>query len=134
VKDEDFNVDRPLQGQSPYVLNMGLLYDLEKYGITGTLLFNRVGESIYLVGDKTVGANDPNIFEAPRSLMDLQVTKKFLHNKAEIRLSISDIFNQTQHFYQNIGDTKQSFKSGVDVDRFNRTYGTTYSVTFNYSL
>ena len=28
-----YKIDRPLQGQSPYVLNLGLLYDLEKYGI-----------------------------------------------------------------------------------------------------
>ena len=32
VTDEGLDLDRPLQGQSPYVLNLGLLYDLEKAG------------------------------------------------------------------------------------------------------
>ena len=134
VKDEGFDVDRTLQGQSPYVLNLGLLYDLENIGFSSTLLYNRVGERIYLVGDKTVGADDPNIFEAPRSLLDLQFSKKLIKNKAELKLSISDILNQKQYFYQNLGTNKESFQVGVDASRFNRVYGTTYSITFNYSL
>ena len=134
VKDEGFDVDRTLQGQSPYVLNLGLLYDVENIGFSSTLLYNRVGERIYLVGDKTLGADDPNIFEAPRSLLDLQFSKKLIKNKAELKLSISDILNQKQYFYQNLGTTKESFQVGVDASRFNRVYGTTYSITFNYSL
>lgn len=133
VKDAALDVDRPLQGQSPYVLNLGLLYDHEKSGFSGTLLFNRVGERIYLVGDKSQGADDPNTYEAPRSLLDLQFAKKFLKNKAEVRLSISDILNNTQYFYLNTGADKQSFQSS-DANRFNRTYGSTFSITFNYSL
>jgi TonB-dependent receptor len=134
VKDEGFGVDRPLQGQSPYVLNLGLLYDLEKIGFSSTLLFNRVGERIYLVGDKAAGAASPDTYEAPRSLLDFQLAQKFFKSKAEIRLSVSDILNRTQYFYQNVGGEKQSFQSGIDASRFNRIFGTTYSITFNYSL
>lgn len=134
VKDAALDVDRPLQGQSPYVLNIGLLYDLEKTGFSSTVLFNRVGERIYLVGDKSQGADDPNTYEAPRSLLDIQFAKKFLKNKAEIRFNISDILNKTQYFYQNVGGAKQSFQTGIDASRFNRTYGTTYGITFNYSF
>jgi outer membrane receptor protein involved in Fe transport len=134
VKDSKLDVDRPLQGQSPYVLNLGLLYDLEKIGFSSTLLFNRVGERIYLVGDKLAGADNPQTYEAPRSLLDFQVAKKFIKNKAEVRLSISDILNQTQYFYLNAGSTKTSFQANTDAYRFTRTFGTTYSITFNYSL
>ena len=38
VTDAGFDLDRPLQGQSPYVLNFGLLYDLEKPGFNATLI------------------------------------------------------------------------------------------------
>jgi TonB-dependent receptor len=134
VKDDKLDVDRPLQGQSPYVLNLGLLYDLEKIGFSSTVLFNRVGERIYLVGDKLAGADNPQTYEAPRSLLDLQLAKKFIKNKAEIRLSISDILNQTQYFYLNAGNKKESFQVNTDAYRFTRRYGTTYSITFNYSL
>ncbi len=133
VNDEKFDLDRSLQGQSPYVVNVGLLYDLEKAGFSGTLLFNQVGERIYLVGDKSAGAGTPDTYEAPRAVLDLQLAKKLLKNKAEIRLNISDLLNKTQYFYQNIGD-KTSFQKDKDAYRFTRKFGTTYGITFNYSL
>ena len=131
VKDDALQVDRSLQGQSPYILNFGLLYDLEKYGINATLLYNQIGERIYLVGDIVGGA--PDIYEAPRPLFDLQLAKKMLKKKAELRLNISDILNQTQYFYQNTGG-KTSFQKSKDAYRFTRKYGSTFSLTFNYSL
>lgn len=131
VKDKALGVDRSLQGQSPYILNFGLLYDLEKYGINATLLYNQIGERIYLVGDIVGGA--PDIYEAPRPLFDLQLAKKLSKKKAEVRLNIADILNQTQYFYQNPGG-KTSFQKNTDAYRFTRKYGTTYSITFNYSL
>jgi TonB-dependent receptor len=133
VKDEGFNVDRPLQGQSPYVLNLGLMYDLEKAGFSSTLLFNQVGERIYLVGDLTAGAGSPDIYEAPRALIDFQMSKKLVKNKAELKLNISDLLNSTQYFYQNAGG-KTSFQKNKDAYRFTRTLGTTFTLTFNYSL
>ncbi|HEU5165962.1 MAG TPA: TonB-dependent receptor [Chitinophagaceae bacterium] len=133
VTDLGFDLDRSLQGQSPYVLNFGLLYDLEKAGFNATLLFNQIGERIYLVGDKSAGAGTPDTYEAPRPLFDLQFAKKFLHKKAELKLSISDLLNQTQYFYQNTND-KKTFQKETDAYRFTRKAGTTYSITFNYSL
>lgn len=134
VKDKGFNVDRPLQGQSPYVLNIGLLYDHTKSGFNATLLFNQVGERIYLVGDLTSSAGSPDIYDAPRALLDFQLGKKIINNKAEVRLNISDLLNTTQYFYQNSPDSKTSFQKGEDAYRFTRKLGTTFSFTFNYSL
>jgi len=133
VKDVVFNIDRPMQGQSPYVVNVGLMYDLEKSGLNATLLFNQIGERIYLVGDLTSGAGSPDIFEAPRALLDFQLGKKLLNKKAEIRMNISDILNSTQYFYQN-SDGQKKLDKGTDAYRFTRTNGTTFSFTFNYSL
>jgi outer membrane receptor protein involved in Fe transport len=133
IKDKGFQVDRPLQGQSPYLINLGLLYDVEKAGLNFTLLFNQIGERIYLVGDLTSGAGSPDIYEAPRGLLDFQASKKFLKNKAEIRLNVQDLLNQTQYFYQN-ADSKTSFQKGKDAYRFTRKFGTTFGITFSYSL
>ena len=135
VKDSKRNIDRPLQGQSPYLLNIGLLYDLEKAGLNATLLFNQIGERIYLVGDiaSTGGGGTPSIWEAPRPVLDFQIGKKVIKNKGEIRLNISDLLNKTQYFYQN-GNDKTSFQKDTDAYRFTRKFGTTFSVTFNYSL
>lgn len=131
VNDATKNIDRPMQGQSPYLLNLGLLYDIEKYGINATLLFNQIGERIYLVGDVQAGA--PDVYEAPRPVLDFQLAKKLLKRKAELRLNVADILNQKQYFYQNAGG-KTSFQKNEDAYRFTRKYGTTYSLTFNYSL
>lgn len=134
VKDRTFSIDRSLQGQSPYVLNLGLLYDLEKPGISATLLFNQIGQRIYLVGDLSSGAGSPDIYEAPRSLFDFQLSKKFMNKKAEVKLNVADILNSTQYFYQNKTGNKSTFQKSDDAYRFTRKAGTTFSVTFNYSL
>ncbi len=133
ITDAGFNINRSLQGQSPYLLNLGLLYDIEKYGLNATLLFNRIGPRIYLVGDLSSGAGSPDIYEAPRSILDFQVAKKILNKKGEIRLNISDLLNQKQYFYQN-ADSKETFQKGKDAYRFTRRFGTTFGITFNYSF
>ena len=133
VKDEGFNIDRSMQGQSPYLINVGLLYDLEKAGVSSTLLFNLIGERIYLVGDLTSGAGSPDIWEAPRPLLDFQLTKKIAKKKAEIRLNISDMLNATQYFYQN-SDKNVRLQKGSDAYRFTRKPGTNYQLSFQFSL
>ncbi len=133
VKDASLGIDRTLQGQSPYMINLGLLYDLEKAGFTATILYNRIGERIYLVGDISAGSGSPDILEAPRHLVDFQMSKKILKRKGELRFNIADVFNTVQYFYQNVG-TKNSFQKQSDAYRFTRQTGTTFSLTFNYTL
>jgi TonB-dependent receptor len=133
VEDRGFNINRSLQGQSPYLANIGLLYDLEKQGFNATMLFNYIGERIYLVGDISAGAGSPDIYEAPRPLLDLQLSKKIIKNKGEVRLNITDMLNQKQYFYQN-SDSKTSFQKNSDAYRFTRKFGTGFNLTFNYSL
>lgn len=130
---QNIKIDRPMQGQSPYLINLGLNYDLQKHGFNATLLFNQIGERIYLVGDISAGAGSPDIYEAPRPVLDFQVAKKLLKSKGEIRLTVSDILNRTQYFYQN-ADDKESFQKSKDPYRFTRKFGTTFGLTFNYSL
>ena len=135
VTDTSSNINRPLQGQSPYLLNVSLMYDLEKAGLNATLLFNQIGKRIYLVGDipSSGGGGAPDIWEASRPVLDFQLGKKVLSGKAEIRLNVSDILNKKQYFYQN-KDANTSFEKGKDAYRFTRKFGTIFSVTFNYSL
>lgn len=134
VSDKNFGINRIMQGQSPYVLNMGLQYDLPKKGINATLLFNQIGQRIYLVGDLSSGAGSPDIYEAARPLFDFQVSKKFSNKKAELKLSISDLLNATQYFYQNKINSKRSLQKNEDAYRFTRKTGSVFSLTFNYSL
>ncbi len=46
--------DRPLQGQSPYIVNAGLYYtSSEKIGLSASLLYNIIGKRIVGVGKST---------------------------------------------------------------------------------
>ena len=133
IKDENLKLDRQLQGQSPYLVNVGLLYDVVDKGFNATLLFNQIGERIYLVGDMQAGSASPDIYEAPRSLFDFQMSKKVMKNKAEIKLTIADILNRKQIFYQNLTNNPV-YEKGIDAVRFSRKFGTNFGVSFNYSL
>ena len=133
IDDAALNISRSLQGQSPYLINTGILYDVVEKGFNTTLLFNQVGKRIYLVGDIQAGAGTPDVYENPRALIDFQISKKFAKNKAEIKLTISDLLNQRQIFYQN-NNVNTDYNTNTDAIRLSRKYGTTYGVTINYSL
>jgi TonB-dependent receptor len=64
---------RPLQGQSPYVLNFQLGYDDLDRGINSALLFNLFGEYIVDVG--TNGA--PDVYSQPRPILDFVYAQAF---------------------------------------------------------
>jgi TonB-dependent receptor len=131
LKASGFSIDRPLQGQSPYVINAGLMYDLEKSGLSATLLFNQIGRRIYLVGN--VFQQVPDVWENSRPLLDFQIAKKVLKTKGEIKLNVQDILNRKLIFYQNSTDNK-AYEADVDPIRFSRQFGTTINISFAYNF
>ena len=131
LKAAGLSIDRPMQGQSPYVINASLMYDLEKAGLNATLLFNQIGRRIYLVGN--ILQQVPDVWEAPRPLLDLQIGKRILKTKGELRLNISDMLNRTLVFYQNTTDDK-AYQNAIDPVRFSRRFGTNFTFTFGYNF
>ena len=129
---QSVSFDRPLQGQSPYLLNLGIQYNNKKNDLSGTLLYNRIGQRLVLVGDVALlGLYD--IYERPRDQVDFQLTKKILKNRGELKLNISDILNQKYYFYDNI-DSKRSYKSSNDRLFYSYTPGSTYTIGFTYDF
>jgi hypothetical protein len=129
VEGTSTKLDRPMQGQSPYVINAGLQYDLEESGLSTTLLFNEIGRRIAYVGNDQI----PAIWEAPRALLDFQVAKKIIKNRGELKLNISDLLNQRVHFYHDLNDDGK-FSKTHDALAIDRKLGTTISLTFGYSF
>ncbi len=98
------STSRPLQGQSPYIFNGGISYQNEKHAFSVSLSANRVGERIYIVGQALTEGGKiyyNHIWENSRTFLDLQLTKKLLKKKLELKLNIQNILAQNQVFYQN---------------------------------
>lgn len=125
-------IERPLQGQSPYLINAGFQYNNKDWN--GSLLYNRIGQRLSLVGAYEIGVGGiPDIYERSRNLVDFQLAKKIMNNKGELKLTWSDILGESIYFYENI-DSKKSFKDGTD--RLFNAYkpGSTISIGFTYNF
>ncbi len=129
VTKNDANLDRPMQGQSPYVINASLQYDVEKYGLNTTLLFNQIGDRIFYVG----GNDFPPVTEQHRPLLDFQIAKKVLKKAGEIKMNVSDLLNKANLFYLDLNNNRIYDKS-KDALAIKRKYGSTVSFTFSYNL
>lgn len=125
--------NRPLFGQSPYLINAGFQYTNTEKGFNASILYNRQGPRLSLVGDPD-GAGFYDIYEKSRNLLDVQVSKKVLNNAGEFKLTVSDIFNNQFAFYDN-ADSKPGYSYAAG-DRINYAYrpGTTVTVSFSYDI
>jgi outer membrane receptor protein involved in Fe transport len=103
VERDSFQLKRPMQGQSPYVFNASLQYDIPEIGLNTTLLYNQIGDRILYVG----GNDYPPVWEATRPVFDLQIAKKLLKNSGELKFNATDILNQTANYYHDLnGNSK----------------------------
>jgi len=121
--------NRPLQGQSPYLINAGFQYDGQK-GTNMSLLYNRVGERLSLVGNADFG----DIYEISRNLVDFQITQKVIKERGEVRLTIGDLLNQQYATYENREDSKRTYQSSTDKYFSRYKPGTTFTIGFNYKF
>ena len=120
---------RPLQGQSPYLINAGLQYSGVENGITLTALYNRIGQRIAFVGNSTI----PNIWENARDVVDFQISKKILNKKAELKANFGDILNQSSVFYFNYDD-KNAYNKNIDKNYVANKFGSNISLSFSYNF
>jgi TonB-dependent receptor len=126
---------RPMQNQSPYLVNAGIYYAEPNSGWQWNVLYNIFGKRIFAVGN----VNNPTVYEMPRNVVDLNISKKFKNN-LEIRLGIQDLLNQNVRFSQDfnrdgkIGSdvTSQSASADQDVRKFKR--GSYFTLTAAYTF
>jgi len=103
-----FDSTRALQGQSPYIINAGLTYNMTNIGLSTTLVYNVIGDRVAQVG--TVGYGD--IYERHRNLLDFSVSKR-LGERGEVKLTWGDILRPDFIYYQ---DNNASHKYEADQD------------------
>lgn len=101
--------ERPLQGQSPYVLNVSLAYDNVDLGTSLTVLFNVVGPRITEVGIQGV----PDTTEEAVPRLDI-VYKQQLGAGFDLGLKAKNLLNPDRVFTQ-AGEIATRTREGVSV-------------------
>lgn len=104
-----FNSKRPMQGQSPYIANLGLQWESKSEKWIATALFNRFGERINSVGTNTL----PDIYEKARTVLDLQVSRKLMKDKMELKLSFQDMLARDLIYFFDY-DSNKKYNEGAD--------------------
>ena len=128
--------DRQLQGQSPYIVNAGIQYDNPENGWSASAVVNRVGRRIAYVGvDPKFGDTRQDIYEAPRTVVDLQVAKTY--RNMNFKLTIGDLLRNDLRYYQDAdqdGKFTNSTAANADKQMFLYNNGFTAAVTFGYNF
>lgn len=112
------NNTRPLQGQSPYVINVQLGYDNKDRGISASLLYNKFGERISEAGT----SGRPDIYEQPYNQLDFVYTHTFA-NRWKLSFKAKNLLDEETEFLQGDAVTRsftrgRSFGLGVSFDVF----------------
>jgi outer membrane receptor protein involved in Fe transport len=107
---------RPMQGQSPYMINCSLLFTEPSTGTSVAVLYNTFGRRLH-----TVGFLMADIYEEPRDMVDLSVTQP-LFGFLQAKFSVRNLNNRDRVLT----------REGRDYDR--STGGSTYSLELSASL
>ena len=121
--------ERPMMGQSPYIVNAGLYFEDEKSHIQANVLYNIYGRRIFAVGDYLT---QPTVYEMPRHVVDINFTKQFRNGKWELRAGVRDILNSTFRFAQDSDADSRITSADGDVLTFRR--GALYTVGFGFKF
>lgn len=110
---------RPMWGQSPYSINLGLFYFNPELGTSFNLAYNTYGKRIIQVADVAAYSfANPHIYEMPRNMVDVSLSQK-LFEFVNIKLSVKNLLNDELVWEQN----------GKQVAT--NLYGTNYNLSFD---
>lgn len=115
------NLSRPLEGQAPYVLNLGLSYATWNRWEAG-LFLNRFGERLTAAG----GSGLPDIYEQPRNALDATLTFPLFRQGVQVKIKATNLLDAEYRFQQ----------SDNGITRVQRSYslGRTFSVGFSWEF
>jgi TonB-dependent receptor len=121
------NSARPLQGQSPYIINAGIYYSAPK-DVNFSLSYNIVGQRIAIAGS----IQEPSVWENGRNVIDFQISKMF-KKKLELKLNVKDLLAQDLIYFQDINKNKK-YDKGTDSAWQEITFGQTVSMSLKYNF
>jgi hypothetical protein len=108
-----------MQGQAPWTVNVGLMWDQDRWGTSFSILYNNLGERLIAVGN----TENLNIYAETRGKLDLALSQRIGAN-LKAKFTIKDILAQDQ-----------VTNSGPNRDEFSRiTVGTEYTLAASYNF
>lgn len=119
---------RPLQGQSPYIINMALYYEAPVSNLTAAVIYNIFGDRIYSVGDVLF----PTIYELSRNSLDFTITKRF--NRVSYKLGVQNILDAPYRFFEDSDRTESITRDGLDNPIFTFQRGQLASLSLSFDL
>nr|WP_068892048.1 TonB-dependent receptor [Pedobacter panaciterrae] len=130
--------ERPLMGQSPFLLNAGLLVNAFKNTFSFSAAINRSGRRIVVVGTtaedrEAIGAY-PDIYENPRNQLDLQLGQKLFKQRIEIRLNAANLLKNKFIQYQDFDLNGKYSGNTFDATTFSKKSFSSYSLTLSYNF
>ncbi len=104
---ETLDDTRQLQGQSPYLINVGLNYDNEDTGWQGGLFYNTQGKTLQIVGAGDVA----DVYTLPFHNVKLNISKTLGENKnSTISLQFENLLDDdVESVYQSFGAEDQIY-------------------------
>jgi hypothetical protein len=120
--------NRPMMGQSPYIINGGVFYQNDSIGLSVSAMYNVIGERVVVAGVPGI----PEVWEMPRHLLDLTISKKFF-DSFEVRFGVQDLLNQSITWIQDANaDGKLDRENDQQLQVFKR--GTYFNFGIAYQF
>lgn len=139
VKYEQIKLLRPMYGQSPYLVNLGLQYQESRFGFN--VVYNKSGRKTYIVAAEARLID----YEMPRSQVDAQLSYTWMKNRLQAKLNAGNLFDKASSFYKNEPDPVAAalpgYQPGKSADfepgerrTLTRHFGRTFGLQFNYNF
>ncbi|AYL98419.1 TonB-dependent receptor [Mucilaginibacter celer] len=136
---------RPLYGQTPFLLNAGVGYDGDIFGLN--IVHNHTGRKFYILTNDL----NTNEFEGAYDQTDVQLSANIWKKKGKIRFNVANLFNSVDFYYDNQRSYENIDPNGPELGKklksgysdnfekddnvtFSRKVGRTFTVSLNYSF
>ena len=120
--------NRPMQGQSPYIINAGYQFEHPSQNWSMAVNYNIVGQRIFIVGN----TQEPSVWENGRHVIDLQFAKK-IEDKWEFKFNVKDLLAQKLLYFQDLNNDKK-YTKGIDNRWQEISFGQTISLSASYKF
>jgi outer membrane receptor protein involved in Fe transport len=124
--------NRPLQGQSPWMVNCGFEYDNNDVGFNASIVYNINGRRILRVGTFKSGIFFGDVYEESYSKLDLVLKQRILEY-GDIKITFSNLIDPAVTITQEITNPALLiYKKKITTEsyRLGRSIGMSYSYKF----